>query len=104
MNREVGAVTIKFQPILPHKLEEKLTSNQVEVTEKSDNYEKKEESSVPTFWPHPDASKDYDFEDEVLWLALKFNIGDAPLLENQQDWLLNIIYDHKKVFYSVMKI
>ena len=40
----------------------------------------------------------YNFKDEVQHLPFKFNLGDAPFNKEQQDQLLNLIYDHKEVF------
>ena len=31
-------------------------------------------------------------------LPFKFNLGNAPFSKEQKDCLLNLIYDHKKVF------
>ena len=31
-------------------------------------------------------------------LPFKFNLGDAPFSKEQKDCILNLIYDHKKVF------
>ena len=53
---------------------------------------------LPSFGPHPDITKDYNFEDEVAKLPFKFNLGDAPLSKERQDHLLNLVYDHQKVF------
>ena len=65
------------------------------------NEEPSEEEStppIPSFGPHPDTSKEYNFEDEVGKLPFKFNLGDAPFSKEQKDSLLNLIYDLKKVF------
>ena len=34
----------------------------------------------------------------MQWLPFKFNLGDALFNKEQQDWLHNLIYDHKGVF------
>ena len=92
----MGEITVKFQPVLPQELEE-LSLNQVEATMKNENGEN-EETPLPAFGPHADNNKHYKFEDEVAQLPLKVNLCDAPFMKQQQDWLLDIIYDHQKVF------
>ena len=57
-----------------------------------------QENHQPTFGPHPDMTLNYNFEDEVQQLPLKFNMGNAPLNKEQQDQLLNLIYKYKDVF------
>ena len=32
-------------------------------------------------------------------MPFKFNLRDAPFSKEQQDWLLNLIYNHEKVFF-----
>ena len=32
---------------------------------------------------------------EIEWLPFKFNLGDAPFTKEQQDQLLNLIYDNQ---------
>ena len=63
--------------------------------------EPSEEGVYPTllsFGPHPDTTKDYNFDDEVARMQFKFHLGYALLSKEQQDQLLNLIYDHQKVF------
>ena len=57
-----------------------------------------QESPQSAFGPHPYMRSNYNFQDEVQWLPFKFNLGDAPFNREQQDHLLNLIYDHKEVF------
>ena len=59
-----------------------------------------EESSppLPSFGPCPDTPKDYNFDDKVVRLPFQFNLGDAPFSKEQQDHLLNLVYNHQKVF------
>ena len=66
----------------------------------------KEESPPPlqSFGPHPDTTKDYNFDDEVAKLIFKFNLGDAPFSKGQQDHLLNLVYNNQKYFPSTKRI
>ena len=34
----------------------------------------------------------------MQWLPFQFNLGDVAFNKEQQDQLLNLIYDHKEVF------
>ena len=59
---------------------------------------------LPSFGLHPDTSKEYNFEDEVKKLPFKFNLWDAPFSNEQKDYLLDLIYGHKKYFHFMTKI
>ena len=52
----------------------------------------------PKFGERPDTGKAYDFKKEIEWLPFQFNLGDASLTKDQQNQLLNIIYDNQQVF------
>ena len=71
-----------------------LQTNQVEVKVKEEPSEEESTPPIPSFGPHPDASKDYNFEDEVETLPFKFNLGDVPFSKEHKDHLLNFVYDH----------
>ena len=79
-------------------MEGDLQTNKVEVKVKEQPSEEESTPPLPSFGPCPDTTKDYDFKDEVAKLPFKFNLGDAPFSKEQKDHLLNLIYDHKKVF------
>ena len=81
-------------------MEGDLQTNQVEVEVKEKEGPSEEESNppLPSFGPHPDTTQDYDFKDEVEKLPFKFNLGNVPFSKEQKDHLLNLIYDHQKVF------
>ena len=82
--REGNTIKVGFQLIVPPEVEGGLQTNQVEVKVKE---EPSEEESIPplsSFGPHPDTSKDYNFEDEVEKLSFKFNIGDAHLVRSRK--------------------
>ena len=79
-------------------MEGDLQKNQVEVEIKEESSEKESTPPLPSFGPHPDTTQDYDFKDEVEKLPFKLNLGDAPFSKEQKDCLLNLIYDHDKVF------
>ena len=70
----------------------------MEVEVKEEPSEEESTPPLPSFGPHPDTTQDYDFKDEVEKLPFKFNLGDAPFSKEQKDHLLNLIYEHKKVF------
>ena len=70
----------------------------MEVEVKEEPSEEESTPPLPSFGPHPDTTQDYNFEDEVAKLPFKFNLGDAPFNKEQKDCLLNLIYNHKKVF------
>ena len=73
----------------------------MEVEAKEEKEEPSEEESyppLPSFGPHPDTTQDYDFKDVVEKLPVKFNLGDVPFSKEQKNHLLNLIYDHQKVF------
>ena len=40
----------------------------------------------------------YDFKGEVEYLPFQFNLKDAPFTKEQQDQLLNLLYDNQQVF------
>ena len=98
LHREGNTIKVGFQPIVPPEVEGDLQTNQVEVKVKEEPSEEESTPPLPSFGPHPDTTQDYDFKDEVAKLPFKFNLGDAPFSKEQKDHLLNLIYDHKKVF------
>ena len=98
LHREGNTVKVGFQPIVPPEVDGGLQTNQVEVKVNEEPPEEKSTTPLPSFGTHPDTSKEYNFEDEVAKLPFKFNLGDAPFSKEQKDHLLNLIYDHKKVF------
>ena len=98
LHREGNTIKVGFQPIVPPEVEGNLQTNQVEVKVKEEPSEEESTPPLPYFGPHPDTTQDYDSKDEVAKLPFKFNLGDAPFSKEQKDHLLNLIYDHKKVF------
>ena len=86
-----------LQPISQLEIKQKLKVNQVETTIKNDNQEKVEEVPLPKYGPHPNTKKPYNFDDEVAWLPFKFYLGDTPFTKEQQDGLLNFIYDNQQI-------
>ena len=97
LNREGNDIKINFQLAIPPEIKCDLQCNQVEAEGRSATSEV-QENPQPAFGPHPDMRSNYNFKDEVQHLPFKFNLGDAPFNKEQQDWLLNLIYDHKEVF------
>ena len=101
LHREGNTIKVGFQPIVPPEVEGDLQTSQVEVEVKQEQEPSKEEESnppLPSFGPRPDTTQDYNFKDEVEKLPFKFNLGDVPFSKEQKDHLLNLIYDHQKVF------
>ena len=70
----------------------------MEVNVKEEPSEEESTSPLPSFGPHPYTTKSYNFNDKVARLPFKFNLGDALFSEEQQDHLLNLVYNHQKVF------
>ena len=91
-------IKVGFQPIVPPEVEGGLQTNQVEVEVKEQTPEENFNTPLPSCGPHPDTTQDYNFEDKVKKLPLIFSLGDAPFSKEQKDHLLNLIYNHKKVF------
>ena len=98
LHREGNTIKVGFQPIFPPEVEGDLQTNQVEAEVEKETSGEESTPPLPSFGPHPDTTQDYDFKDEVAKLPFKFNLGFAPLSKEQKDHLLNLIYDHKKVF------
>ena len=98
LHREGNTIKVGFQPKVPPEVEGDLQTNQVEVEVKEEPSEEESNPPLPSFGPHPDTTQDYDFKDEVEKLPFKFNLGDVPFSKEQTDHLLNLIYDHQKVF------
>ena len=96
--REGNTIKVGFLPIVPPEVEGGLQTNQVEVKVKIESPEEESTTPLPSFGLHPDTSKEYNFEDEVAKLPFKFNLGDGPFSKEKKDCLLNLIYDHRKVF------
>ena len=99
LHRGGNTIKVGFQPIVPPEVEGSLQTNQVEVKVKEKPSQEESTPPLPSFGPHPDTTKDYDFKDEVAKLPFRFNLVDAPFSKEQKDCLLNLIYDHKKVFF-----
>ena len=97
LNREGNNIKINFQLAIPPEIECDLQCNQVEAEGRSATSEV-QENPQSAFGPHPHMRSNYNFKDEVQHLPFKFNLGDAPFNKEQQDQLLNLIYDHKEVF------
>ena len=96
--REGNTIKVGFQLVVPPELQGSLQTSQVEVKVKEEISKEGSTSSLPSFGPCPDTTKDYNFDDEVARLPFKFNLGDAPFSEEQQDHLLNLLHDHQEVF------
>ena len=100
LHREGNTIKVGFQPVVPPGVEGDLQTNQVDVEVKEEQESSEEESNppLPSFGPHLDTTQDYDFKDELEKLPFKFNLRDVPFSKEQKDHLLNLIYDHQKVF------
>ena len=49
----------------------------MEAQVKEESSEEESTPPLPSFGPHPDITKDYNCEDDVVRLPFKFNLGDA---------------------------
>ena len=98
LHREGNMIKVGFQPIVPPEGEGGLQTNQVEVKVKEEPPKENSNTPLPSYGPHPDTTQEYNFGDEVKKLPFKFNLGDAPFSKEQQVHLLNLIYNHEKVF------
>ena len=100
LHREGNTIKVGFQPIVPPEVEGDLQTNQVEFEVKEEQEPSEEEPNppLPSFCPRPDTTQGYDFKGELEKLPFKLNLGDVPFSKEQKDWLLNLIYDHQKVF------
>ena len=81
--REGNTIKVGFQPIVPPEVEGSLQANKVEAKVK----DKPSEESIPpllSFGPHPDTTKDYNFEDEVARLPFKFILGYTLLVRSSK--------------------
>ena len=56
---------IGFQPVVPPEMEGSLQTNQVEAEVKANPSEEESTPPLPSFRPHTDTSKGYNFKDEV---------------------------------------
>ena len=74
--RDGNTINVWFQPIVPPEVEGGLQTNLVEVNVEEVSSEEESTPPLPSFGPHPDTTKDYNFEDEMA--KLSFNLGDAP--------------------------
>ena len=96
MSHEGDEVIMSFHPAIPHKGKEPVRSNMVEVEQ---NYmEPKEDTSsvdYPKYMERPNTGKDLK---RKLQLPFKFNLGGAPFTREQQDQILNLVYDNQQVF------
>ena len=58
-----------------------------------------EKDEKPSFCARPNTKNpDFDFKKELERLPFELNIGDAPLIREQQTRLIDVIYDHMEVF------
>ena len=87
---------ISFSPVAPNSI--RVRSEQVgTVTPDIDPHTSSEK---PSFGPTPDVeSENFDFKAEIDCLPFKLNIGTTVEMTcEQQNWFINIIYDHPEVF------
>ena len=90
-------IATRFQPVRSQETESTISSNTLEVTQK-DGQEQKEETPLPAFGHQPETTKEYNCDEEVMWLPFTFNRGDVEFSKEQWDWLPNLVYDNQQVF------
>ena len=92
-----------MQQVPPEDLREEIPSNATEIDPEIGNNngknKSKEKDEKPAFSIRPDTKNpEFDFKKELEQLPFELNIGDAPLMCEQQACLINVIYDHMEVF------
>ena len=75
LHREGNTIKVGFQPIVPPEVEGVLQTNQVEVKVKEQTPEENYNTLLPSFGPHPDTTKDYEFKDKVKNCYLNSTLG-----------------------------
>ena len=115
---ETNTITVKFQQVPPEHLRKDIFSQAAEMfgPDKASEDEKKEsqneekesgpetpkdtaDQEKPKFGKRPDTSSaDFDFQEELKHLPFTINIGEAPLIREQQARFINLIYEYKEVF------
>ena len=92
-------IVISFLLAPPCEDQAQVENNGVEVEENPD-LPKKDNLPVehPKFGERPDTGKAYNFEKEVEGLPFQCNLGDASFTKEQQDCLLNLVYDNQQLF------
>ena len=101
--KEADIFEIKLQPVPPEDLWEEILSNAMEIDpevgENSGKNKFKEKDEKPSFSASLDTKNpEFDFKKELERLPFDLNIRDAPLTCEQQACLIDVIYDHTKVF------
>ena len=96
MERKGDDVDISFLPVVPNTI--RVQSEQVEAT--STDISPPNSIEKPVFGPRPNTNAtDFDFEAEIQCLPFKLNLGEETNVTHvQQDWFIDLIYDHPEVF------
>ena len=96
MERQGDNIQISFSPVASDSI--RVRSEQVENV--TPDIEPRTSSEKPSFGPRPDVeSADFDFKAEINFLPFKLNMGTTvEMIHEQQNWFINIIYDHPEVF------
>ena len=98
-NCERDEITIFLLLAPPHEGQEQVGNNTVGVEEILDPpKENKVPVECPKFGERPATGKAYEFKKEIELLPFKFNLGDVTFTKEQQDQLLNLIFDNQQVF------
>ena len=96
IERDGDKIKLEFHQAAQSEFEQEIIFCQVDATVHNEKDLHKE--SLLKFGPYPDTTKDYIFEEEVTRLPYQFNLKVTKLNEEQQDMLLNLLYDHQKIF------
>ena len=96
MERKGDIIKILFLPVTPNTI--RVQFEQVEVT--SSDKPLPTSGDKPSFGPRPNTNAtNFDVEAEINHLPFKQNMGtEAKMIQHQQSWFLNLIYNHPKVF------
>ena len=102
-SEEADMFEVKLQPVPPEDLWEEILSNATEVNQETSDTSGKnasnEKDEKPLFCARPNTKNpDFNFKKELERLSFELNIADAPLTREQQEHLIDVIYDHTEVF------
>ena len=101
-NEDTNDVEINFVQVPPEEFREEIFSEAAETAEDKSSEETSGSScnkeDRPKIGPRPDLeSEEFDFKTELEKLPFTLNIGEAPLIVEQQKQFIQLIYDNQEV-------
>ena len=94
MSQEGSEINISCQPVPPWEIKVWLTHMLWKWPRKKSILP---ENSLSMFKTEPDMNKEYDFQNEIVWLPFQFNMVDTTF-SKQQDQLINLVYNNQQIF------